>query len=90
MSFGSPRKLVQNRFIDAKAVLAGQADFRAYPYKHLLVVVRNAWSGSALTVLMAAVEHLSNYGWEMVNFTTGGAGETLYAAMRRTVGPTPR
>ncbi|SBT49493.1 hypothetical protein [Micromonospora auratinigra] len=84
MSFVSPQQLAQDRVVNAKAVLAGEVDLRAYPYRHLVVLARHSWTSSGFPTLMAAVEHLSNYGWEMINLTSVGEGHNLYAAMRRT------
>ncbi len=84
MSFVSPEKLAQDRVVDAKAVLGGECDLRAYPFRHLVVQARHSWTSNGFPTLMAAVEHLSHYGWEMINLTSVGEGHFLYAAMRRT------
>jgi hypothetical protein len=84
MSLVPPQKLAEDRVVDAKAVLAGEVDLRVYPYRHLVVMARHSWTNNGFPSLMAAVEHLSNYGWEMLNLTSVGEGHYLYAAMRRT------
>ncbi|WP_254909771.1 hypothetical protein [Micromonospora sp. NBS 11-29] len=48
-----------------------------------MVAARNAWGRPGFRPLMEAVEHLSNYGWELVNVTSVGDGHVVYAAMRR-------
>lgn len=84
MSFVSPQQLAQDRVVDVDAVLNGRIDLRAYPYRHLMLLARHGFLRSGWPQLMAGVEHLSNYGWELVNVTSVGEGHNLYAAMRRT------
>ncbi|MBB5110619.1 hypothetical protein AB0K27_07235 [Micromonospora echinospora] len=84
MNLIPPQQLAQERVVAADAVLGGQVDLRAYPHRHLLVRANNAWGRRAFQPLMEAVEHLSNYGWELVTMTSVGDGHTVYAAMRRT------
>ncbi|MFC4149341.1 hypothetical protein ACFO0M_24090 [Micromonospora mangrovi] len=84
MSFVSPQQLAQDRVVGVEAVLAGQVDLRAYPYRHLMLKARHTFSRNAFPPLMEAVEHLSNYGWELVNIMSVGEGHHVYAAMRRT------
>ncbi|MFF5176341.1 hypothetical protein ACFY3U_27490 [Micromonospora sp. NPDC000089] len=84
MALVPPQKLAQERVLSADAVLGGQVDLRAYPHRHLMITARHSWGRSGFRPLMEAVEHLSNYGWELVNVTSVGEGHNLYAAMRRT------
>ncbi|MEU2700987.1 hypothetical protein [Micromonospora aurantiaca (nom. illeg.)] len=83
MALVPPQKLAQDRMVSADAVLGGQVDLRAYPYRHLMVIARHKWGSSGFPPLMAAVEHLSNYGWDLVNVLSVGDGHHVYAAMRR-------
>lgn len=48
-----------------------------------MVTTQHLWRRPGFPALMAAVEHLSHYGWELVNVTSVGEGHNLYAAMRR-------
>jgi hypothetical protein len=80
----SPQQLAQDRVVSVEAVLGGQVDLRAYPHRHLVLSARHSFRRSAFPPLMEAVEHLSTYGWELVNITSVGDGHHLYAAMRRT------
>ncbi|MCI4063304.1 hypothetical protein MRQ36_12260 [Micromonospora sp. R77] len=84
MSFMSPQQLAQDRVVEVEVILGGQVDLRAYPYRHLVLKARHTFSRSAFPPLMEAVEHLSNYGWELVNIVAVGEGHHIYAAMRRT------
>ncbi|MFF4891785.1 hypothetical protein [Micromonospora chersina] len=84
MSLVSPQQLAQERVVSADVILEGRADLRAYPHRHLVVAAKHSWGRSGWRSLMEAVEHLSNYGWELVNVTSVGDGHLLYAAMRRT------
>ncbi|MFG2165441.1 hypothetical protein [Micromonospora chersina] len=83
MSLVSPQQLAQERVVSAEAVLGGRVDLDAYPHRHLVVAARHPWGGSGFRPLMEAVEHLSHYGWELVNVTSVGDGHNLYAFMRR-------
>ncbi|MFE2612952.1 hypothetical protein ACFXA2_04980 [Micromonospora chalcea] len=83
MNFIPPQQLAQERVV-ADAVLSGQVDLRAYPHRHLLLRANNTWGRRAFQPLTEAIEHLSNYGWELVTMTSVGDGHTVYAAMRRT------
>ncbi|GHJ12400.1 MULTISPECIES: hypothetical protein [unclassified Micromonospora] len=85
MALVPPQKLAQDRVITAEAIVGGQVDLRAYPHRHLMVIARHKWGSSGFPPLMEAVEHLSNYGWELVNVLSVGDGHHVYAAMRRTV-----
>ncbi|MEU8070933.1 hypothetical protein [Micromonospora sp. NPDC048169] len=84
MSLIPPHQIAQERTVDADAVLGGQVDLRAYPHRHLMIVTRHRWGRSGLPLLLAAVEHLSNYGWDLVNVLALSEGPAVYAVMRRT------
>lgn len=84
MSLISPQQLAQERVVSAETILGGRVDLRAYPHRHLVVTARHSWRRSGFQPLLEAVEHLSNYGWELVNVTSIGDGHQLYAAVRRT------
>ncbi|MFI7430910.1 hypothetical protein ACIBPB_28340 [Micromonospora sp. NPDC049836] len=84
MSMIPPERLARERVVSAEAVLDGRLDLRVYPYRHLVVTARRGWGHSGFQPLLEAVEHLCNYGWELVNITTIGDGHQLYAAIRRT------
>ena len=70
--------------VSADAVRDGRIDLRVYPYRHLVVTARRGWGHSGFQPLLEAVEHLSNYGWELVNISSIGDGHELYAVIRRT------
>ncbi|SCF42904.1 hypothetical protein [Micromonospora mirobrigensis] len=83
MSLVSPQQLAEERVVTADALLGGRVDLRAYPHRHLMVTTPHLWRRPGFPALMAAVEYLSQYGWELVNVTSVGEGHHLYAAMRR-------
>ncbi|MCW3816535.1 hypothetical protein ONA91_18995 [Micromonospora sp. DR5-3] len=84
MSFVTPQQLAKTRTVGADAVLRGEVDLRAYPYRHLALIARPAFLASGLTQLMEAVEHLSAYGWELVSIAPVTSNHTLCAVLRRT------
>ncbi|KKK05067.1 hypothetical protein [Micromonospora sp. HK10] len=84
MSMIPPERLARERMVSADAVRDGRIDLRVYPYRHLVVTARRGWGHSGFQPLLEAVEHLSNYGWELVNISSIGDGHELYAVIRRT------
>ncbi|SCG48529.1 hypothetical protein [Micromonospora halophytica] len=84
MAFVSPQQLAQTLVVRADSLLQGAVDLRAYPHRHLALVASSGFMRSAVPQLMQAVEHLSNYGWELVTVTAVGDGHNVYAFMRRT------
>ncbi|MFI7578318.1 transcriptional regulator [Micromonospora sp. NPDC049497] len=70
------------RAITAAAVLHQQVDLRAYPHRHLAVVAYAA-GGDSVSQALAAADHLSYTGWELVNVTQVGSNRALHAFMRR-------
>ncbi|WP_091667347.1 hypothetical protein [Micromonospora auratinigra] len=85
MTFVPPEHLAQTRIVGADKILAGEVDLRRYPHRHLAVQPRVSLFGGVqpATQLLAAVEHLSNYGWTLVNVTGIGEPPQVYAFMRR-------
>jgi hypothetical protein len=79
----TPQQLAKTRIVVADAVLRNEVDFRGYPHRHLAVVARPQFMNSNLTPLMEAVEYLCQYGWELVNVTTGTGNHLFYAFLRR-------
>ena len=71
--------IMRTRTVKATTVLAGQADLRNYPFRLLAVE-----SISETPTLYAAAEHLSNYGWDLVNVYCYGTNVNIvHAVMRR-------
>ncbi|WBB78406.1 hypothetical protein O7606_19555 [Micromonospora sp. WMMD882] len=77
------QQLAQTRLVPADAVLRQEVDFRSYPYRHVAVVARAKFGKSNATQLLEAVEYLGQYGWTLVNVTTGPGGHLFYALLRR-------
>ncbi|WDZ85925.1 hypothetical protein [Micromonospora cathayae] len=78
----TPQQLAQTHIVPADAVLRNEVDYRGYPHRHLAVAARPGLTHSGLTQLMAAVEYLCPYGWELVNVSSGNS--LFYAFLRRT------
>lgn len=76
-------QIARTRTVTAAAVLENRADLRAYPYRHLAVVARHGVGGNAVTEVVAAVEVLTRFGWELVNVAEFGASRMVYAFLRR-------
>ncbi|MGN9811436.1 transcriptional regulator [Micromonospora sp. BQ11] len=74
--------VARTRAVTAAAVLQQQIDLRAYPHRHLAVVAYAA-GGDSISQALAAADHLSYSGWELVNVTQIGSNKTLHAFMRR-------
>ncbi|NES16351.1 MULTISPECIES: hypothetical protein [Micromonospora] len=83
MTFVPPQQLAQSRTLGADVILRGEVDLRSYPYRHLALVARPAFLASGVTQLLEAVEHLSNYGWELVSVVPVTGSFTPCAFMRR-------
>ncbi|MEH1102034.1 hypothetical protein [Micromonospora sp. CPCC 205561] len=82
MAHVTPQQLAQARAVGADAVLRNEVDFRGYPYRHLALVARAGFADNPVTQLLAAVEYLSQYGWELVNVTAASGSSQLYAFIR--------
>ncbi|MBF9133513.1 transcriptional regulator [Plantactinospora sp. S1510] len=67
--FPPPQQIVQTREVDALALINGQCDLRAYPFRHLAVVAGSNLSMPRTTGILIAVEILSQWGWELVSVT---------------------
>ncbi|MEU5907115.1 transcriptional regulator [Micromonospora sp. NPDC047467] len=74
--------VVRTHAISATAVLRQLVDLRAYPHRHLAVVAYAA-GGDSVSQALAAADHLSRLGWELINVTQVGSGRALHAFMRR-------
>ncbi|WP_030486945.1 hypothetical protein [Micromonospora chokoriensis] len=81
-----PRETIEfvarSRVITATAVLQQLIDLRAYPHRHLAVAAYAA-GGSSISQALAAADFLSRTGWELINVTQVGSGNTMHAIMRR-------
>ncbi|GAB1694791.1 hypothetical protein KRM28CT15_65940 [Krasilnikovia sp. M28-CT-15] len=72
--------IARNMTVTAEGILNNRADLGSYPHRHLCVVGgRPADMGR----LLAVVEHLSHWGWELVNVTSFGESSTVHAFLRR-------
>ncbi|MFG2046620.1 transcriptional regulator [Micromonospora sp. NPDC048935] len=74
--------VARHRVVTAAAVLQQRVDLRAYPHRHLAVAAY-AVGGDSITQALAAADQLSHLGWELVNVTPVGSGNTLHAFLRR-------
>ncbi|WP_222720850.1 hypothetical protein [Actinomadura sp. HBU206391] len=80
----TPQEIAHTRTVRAETVLTGRVDLRGYPHRHLAVVSHNTHA-AALMEAMASAEHLSQWGWELVNMSNvGGTTTIMCAVMRRT------
>ncbi|MDR7321861.1 MULTISPECIES: transcriptional regulator [Catenuloplanes] len=79
----TPEEIVATRQVSAGAVLEGRADLRAYHYRHLAVLSDGTVEPERLARLMAAVEHLDAYGWELVTLSPSTDARRLIAILRR-------
>ncbi|MEU8180757.1 transcriptional regulator [Micromonospora sp. NPDC049044] len=70
------------RVITAAAVLQQQVDLRAYPHRHLAVVVY-AVGRDTMAQALAAADLLSHQGWELINVTPVGSSNALHVFLRR-------
>jgi hypothetical protein len=84
-SVETPQEIAHKRTVSAEAVLTGRVDLRAYPHRHLTVLATGYNVPAMLTEVMASAEHLSQWGWELVNVANVGNNVGfLCAVMRRT------
>jgi hypothetical protein len=74
--------IAQNRTVTADALLEGRADLRSYPFKHLAVLSRRGVATERVSFAVAAVEVLSQYGWELVNVAEFADSGLVYAFVR--------
>jgi hypothetical protein len=80
----TPQKLAQTRIIDVDALSRNEVDLRAYPHRHLALLVKpGLTSGSGVSRLLEGVEYLAQFGWELVNVTDVSRNQFLYAFLRR-------
>ncbi len=61
----------------------GRADLRFYHYRHLAVLSDGTVEPERLARLIAAVEHLDAYGWELVTLSPSTDARRLIAILRR-------
>jgi len=69
--------------IAASAVLNNQIDLRGYPYRYLSVFNSARWRGDAMHELLAAVEVLSQQGFDLVNIFQSTSGQNHAVMCRR-------
>ncbi|WP_336205879.1 hypothetical protein [Nonomuraea sp. LPB2021202275-12-8] len=83
----TPQMIANSHVVYAAAVLAGTADLRGYPHRHLAVLSQiHAGSAITLTEVLIAVEILQQWGWELVNVASlpnGKVTSQICAVMRR-------
>ncbi|WP_240777857.1 hypothetical protein [Nonomuraea basaltis] len=83
----TPQMIAASRVVYAASVLAGTADLRGYPHRHLAVLSQFAvGSAFTLTEVLTAVEIMQHWGWELVNVASLPNGEVtsqLCAIVRR-------
>jgi len=74
--------VAQRRLVDAMAVLENKVDLRGYPHRYLGVVCDRGRSTERVTYVIAAVEILDRFGWDLVNVTEF-FDHSAYAFLRR-------
>ncbi|MEV4410985.1 transcriptional regulator [Catellatospora sp. NPDC049609] len=74
--------IAQQRFVTARALLEGRADLRSYPHRYLAVHSHINVMGERVQSLLAAVEMVEQWGWELVSMVENE--RHVYAVMRRT------
>ncbi|HEY0696294.1 MAG TPA: hypothetical protein VGD43_00610 [Micromonospora sp.] len=77
----TPERLAQARVVSADSILHNLVDLRGYPHRHLAVTCPPEFGGGRISKLLAAVEYLGHFGWELVNVTE--VSSTVYAFLRR-------
>lgn len=70
------------RYVTAKALLEGRADLRSYPHRYLAIHGHIHVLGERVQTLLAAVEMVEQWGWELVTMVE--INQSVYAFMRRT------
>jgi len=63
----SPEAIVLTRRVSAEAILDNRVDLGGYPYRHLVVVGLRRLGLDRVSSVIAAVEVLDRFGWELVN-----------------------
>ncbi|MFI6267360.1 hypothetical protein [Micromonospora zamorensis] len=83
MGYVSPQQFAHDRSVSVDAVLRNEFDFRGYPYRHIVLLgVPAGLSGNVVPPLLAAIERLAQFGWELVNVTSVSNQHRLHAFMR--------
>ncbi|GLZ09183.1 hypothetical protein Acsp03_66490 [Actinomadura sp. NBRC 104412] len=81
----TPQEIAQKRTVTADALLSGSVDLRMYPHRHV-AVVSHGNAAMSLTGVIAAVEYLCQWGWELVSLTNVGNNITMMCAVMRRTG----
>ncbi|MGC4851425.1 transcriptional regulator [Micromonospora sp. DT15] len=79
----TPEHITRTRMVTAQAVLQGEADLRAYPYRLLAVVSHHGIGGTKVSEAVAAAEVLGQFGWDLVNISEFASNKVVYAFLRR-------
>ncbi|GAA2357411.1 hypothetical protein Cme02nite_51040 [Catellatospora methionotrophica] len=82
MSNETPELIAHRRMISARTILENKADLRPYPHRHLAIVSQLMAAGEGITQLLAAVEILDRFGWDLINVSEM-TGRQVYAFMRQ-------
>lgn len=82
MSSETPEQVAHKRMISARTILENRADLRTYPHRHLAVVSQLMTGGVGISQVLAAVEILDRFGWDLVNVSEM-TGQQVYAFLRR-------
>lgn len=73
--------IANQRYVTARALLEGRADLRSYPYRYLAIHSYIHIMGERVQLLLAAVEMVEQWGWELVTMVE--INQSIYAFMRR-------
>jgi hypothetical protein len=79
---GSTEAIAKQRLVDARLIMNGRVDLRAYPHRHLAVWAGGGfWFGARIRSLLACADLLEQQGWELLSVAAQGRGQV--AIMRR-------
>lgn len=78
----SPQMIATRRAVNAESVLAGTADLRGYPYRHIAILSQRQ-PAVAVTEVMASAEILSHWGWELLNVANVGHNSAIICGVLR-------
>lgn len=79
----TPDSIIRSRTVLAKDILDGRVDLRPYPFRYLAVMVNRGIGAEQVTYVLAAVDVLSERGWDLVSVSEFAASRIVYAFMRR-------
>ena len=79
----TPESIIRSRTVLAKDILDGRVDLRSYPFRYLAVMVNRGVGAEQVTYVLAAVDVLSERGWDLVTVSEFTASRVVFAFVRR-------